>query len=82
MTPSEHPLLFISGYVPADQVGIQGCRFNPATGALTPLGGLSGKRADREADLMSSRPRSSLTRGRSKAEMEGARRKKPASNRA
>jgi 6-phosphogluconolactonase len=42
MTPSDQLLLFISSYVPADQVGIHGCRFNPATGALTTLGGFSG----------------------------------------
>jgi len=38
MPPSDQPLVFISGYAPAGQVGLQGCRFDPATGALRPIG--------------------------------------------
>ena len=41
MTASNNPLLFISGYAPAGQVGLQACRFDPATGALSVIGGLS-----------------------------------------
>ncbi|MFN8497110.1 MAG: lactonase family protein [Anaerolineae bacterium] len=35
-------LVFVSGYAPADQPGIQACWFDPATGALTPYGAITG----------------------------------------
>lgn len=42
MTSATQALVLVSGYAPADRPGIQACRFDPATGALTPYGALSG----------------------------------------
>src|SRR5260221_5357193 len=42
MAPSNQPLLFISGYAAAGQVGLQACRFDPATGALRVIGTFTG----------------------------------------
>ncbi|MGH2524753.1 MAG: lactonase family protein, partial [Anaerolineales bacterium] len=42
MASSALPLVFISGYSPATQPGIYGCRFDPTTGALTAIGSFSG----------------------------------------
>jgi 6-phosphogluconolactonase len=41
MTTSNQPLLFISGYAPAGEVGLQACRFDPANGALTSIASFS-----------------------------------------
>ena len=38
MTPSNQPFVYISGYAPAGQAGLQGCRFDPASGALSVVG--------------------------------------------
>ena len=44
MPSSNQAVVFVSGYAPADQPGIQACRFDPATGALTAFGALAGIR--------------------------------------
>ncbi len=45
MTATNRYLVFVSGYAPADQSGIQACWFDPSTGTLTPFGALSGIRS-------------------------------------
>jgi 6-phosphogluconolactonase len=42
MPATTPPLLFIGGYAPAGQPGLQACRFDPATGALTAFASFSG----------------------------------------
>lgn len=42
MPSSDQPLVFVSGYALAGQVGLQACRFDPATGALSAFGSFSG----------------------------------------
>lgn len=44
MTSDNYALVLVSGYAPADQPGIQACRFDPASGVLTPIGALTGVR--------------------------------------
>jgi 6-phosphogluconolactonase len=41
MTTSNQPLLFVSGYARAGEVGLQACRFDPASGALTSIASFS-----------------------------------------
>ncbi|MFN8482417.1 MAG: lactonase family protein [Anaerolineae bacterium] len=42
MTATNQMLVFVSGYAAADQPGIHACRFDAASGALTPYGAVSG----------------------------------------
>jgi 6-phosphogluconolactonase len=42
MPTSNRPLLFVGGYAPVGQAGIQACRFDPASGALTVVASFSG----------------------------------------
>lgn len=41
MTTANQPLLFISGYARAGEVGVQACRFDPASGSLTSIAAFS-----------------------------------------
>ncbi len=42
MSASTQPLLFVGGYAPAGQPGLQACRFDPASGALTAVASFTG----------------------------------------